>query len=163
MSGSTRLSPCASKTRSHPRSPTLVAGNPANWPQILSNRRIFRNFPPIEEILRISLKKERMNSFASFSFTELTDRYRRKLKVALTGVARHHGGDAEELCTRTPIVAPHRFKAPPYNLMQMAAPGLAGASTSGSLALQPCGIECDLISPSVSSSAQFFEVDGPPN
>ena len=121
MSGSTRLSPCASKTRSHPRSPTLVAGNPANWPQILSNWRIFRNFPPIEEILRISQKTERMNSFASFSFTELTDGYRRKLKVALTGVARHHGGDAEELCTRTPIVAPHRFKAPPYNLMQMAA------------------------------------------
>ena len=73
VSGSTRLSPCASKTRSHPRSPTLVAGNPATWPQILSNRRIFRNFPPIEEILRISQKTERMNSFASFSFTELTD------------------------------------------------------------------------------------------
>ena len=121
MSGSTRLSPCASKTRSHPRSPTLVAGNPATWPQILSNRRIFRNFPPIEEILRISQKTERMNSFASFSFTELTDLHRRKSKVARTGVARHHGGDAEELCTRTPIVARHRFKAPPYNLMQMAA------------------------------------------
>ena len=75
VSGSTRHSPCASKTRSHPRSPTLVAGNPAIW----ASNTFFRNFPQIEEILRISLKRKRMNSFASFSFTELTDRYRRKI------------------------------------------------------------------------------------
>ena len=94
VSGSTRHSPCASKTRSHPHSPTLVAGNPAIW----ASNTFFRNFPQIEEILRISLKKERMNSFASFSFTELTDLHRRKSKVARTGVARHHGGDVEDDC-----------------------------------------------------------------
>ena len=43
-------------------------------------------------------------------------------------------------------------------------PGLAGASMSVSFALQPCGIECDLVTPSVASSAQFFEVEiGSPN
>ena len=81
----------------HGLTPDLLLSSPGIQRTWASNT-FFRIFPQIEEILRISLKKERMNSFASFSFTELTDLHRRKSKVARTGVARHHGGDVEDDC-----------------------------------------------------------------
>ena len=56
----------------HGLTPTLLLSSPGIQRTWASNT-FFRIFPQIEEILRISLKKERMNSFASFSFTELTD------------------------------------------------------------------------------------------